>query len=99
MIAFDTPKNIKKLITENLYMIVCENKEKAVAVLEKVDIVDTAYIYGSIIHLNVGARQDVADALTTALKSANIPCKQVELIKPSLEDVFVSLIEKQESGL
>ncbi|HEX21085.1 MAG TPA: ABC transporter ATP-binding protein, partial [Actinobacteria bacterium] len=33
IIAFDTPKNIKKLITENLYMIVCENKEKAVAVL------------------------------------------------------------------
>jgi len=99
MIAFDTPRKIKEMMTEDLYMVACDNKENAVAALKELDIVENAYIYGSVVHLNVATSQDTAAELIATLEKEDITCQEIKRIKPSLEDVFVSLIEKREAGL
>lgn len=97
IIALDAPGRIKEQMTSNLFEIDCPEKEKALDILEKIEIVDTAYIHGSVIHVNIGDRTGALPELTAALKSAGIPCHKIEGINPSLEDVFVSLIERQEA--
>jgi hypothetical protein len=64
---------------------------EAMNALEGVGI-ETA-IFGSSLHASVPKGQDAVPVVTKALKDASVSVDSIRRISPSLEDVFVTLIE------
>ncbi len=52
-----------------------------------------AVIFGSLLHVTVAEGETVIPRIRETLGGAEIPVKKIEKIAPSLEDVFVTLIE------
>lgn len=50
-------------------------------------------LFGNVIHATVDKGESAIPAIRSALAGANIPVANVTMVRPSLEDVFVSLIE------
>jgi ABC-2 type transport system ATP-binding protein len=50
-------------------------------------------LFGNVIHATVDKAESAIPAIRSALAGANIPVVNVTMVRPSLEDVFVSLIE------
>ncbi len=53
-------------------------------------------VFGSGLHLSVTRPRSVMDRLPPLLERAGIAVKRMELIEPSIEDIFVAMIEEQE---
>jgi ABC-2 type transport system ATP-binding protein len=64
--------------------------------LGKVPGVKEVALFGRGLHLVVDDFQKVKPALDESLSKLNIPAQNLKKIEPSLEDVFVSLIEERE---
>lgn len=66
-------------------------------VIEALDVLGKAGVdaalFGSVIHATVDAASSAAPRIESALKEARITVSGIASIRPSLEDVFVSLIE------
>jgi ABC-2 type transport system ATP-binding protein len=92
IIAEGTPRELKeKLMRRQVLEIEVERMVEALDVLEKRGI--DAAIFGSLLHAVVGdVAQGTADIRKT-LESSGIKVNRIERIVPSLEDVFVTLIE------
>jgi ABC-2 type transport system ATP-binding protein len=60
-------------------------------------ILDVA-VFGGGLHVKVEGTQAGSDAVRSALAQAGISVTSLESITPSMEDVFVSLIEKEEKA-
>jgi ABC-2 type transport system ATP-binding protein len=99
MIACDTPANLKsKLMGNTLFEVEVEQVMKGLEVLRNQPFSRDASLYGIFLHVLVDDakyEQDIRKALT----EANLPVKRIEKILPSLEDVFVFLVEKQQAEL
>jgi ABC-2 type transport system ATP-binding protein len=54
--------------------------------------IETA-IFGSTLHITVEKAEEGMEKLAVLLQESGIPVKRCEKIAPSLEDVFVTLIE------
>lgn len=65
----------------------------AMAVLEKADSVLDFALFGADIHATLTGDSAI-DPLRSLLENSNVQVERIEKITPSLEDVFVSLIEK-----
>ena len=94
--ACDTPENLKKNeMKGSLYEIECGNIMKALELLRKLPIIREISLYGIYLHAVVEDDGYIED-LKRVLASNFIEIKRIERIKPSLEDVFVSLVERQQ---
>ncbi len=72
--------------------------DRPVEALQRLDghpLVREASLFGASLHVAVAAGADAAPALRAALADAGIVVERVDRIAPSLEDVFVSMIEAQ----
>ena len=89
LIALDTPAQLRAADTEPLLELRTDNSARAVAVLQGMEGVKEAAMYGRAVHVVVAdaarARRDIAARLT----AENIELHGIEAITPSLEDVFV----------
>lgn len=97
LIANGTPTELKtRYMHDQVLEISCESPFRAMAVIEKIQGVKEAALFGNRIH----AATENADALAALLKKelpeAGFPTKGLRRISPSLEDVFVSLIEERD---
>ena len=66
--------------------------------LEREPGVREAALFGTTVHVGVADAAAAAGRLRAALEAAGIRVERIEPIAPSLEDVFVSLIEAQAGG-
>jgi ABC-2 type transport system ATP-binding protein len=57
-----------------------------------------AAVFGNTLHLTAAKGEDLSSPLRAFLASHGISIKRIEKIEPSLEDVFVSLIESTKPG-
>jgi ABC-2 type transport system ATP-binding protein len=96
--ACDTPENLKKNEMKGfLYEIECGSIMKALELLRKLPLVREIALYGIYLHVVVDDERFIED-IKRALTSNFIEVKRVDRIIPSLEDVFVSLVERQQKG-
>jgi len=93
IIAKGTPGELKRdYMKKKVFEIEADRVFDAVEALEKSGI-DTA-VFGSLLHATMDASvTGAADTITSILTGAGIKAARVEEIIPSLEDVFVTLIE------
>jgi ABC-2 type transport system ATP-binding protein len=95
--ATGTPQELKlKLMKEEVLELKSDHPQDLIEPLGKVPGVKEVALFGRGLHLVVDDFQKVKPALQQSLNKLNIPAENLKKIEPSLEDVFVSLIEERE---
>lgn len=98
LIAAGTPDELKtRFMQDDIIEVLCERPQEAMLVLGTVQGVKEAALFGKGLHVVVeGRAEEVIAAITKRLAEQNLSVSRVERIVPSLEDVFVSLIEARD---
>ncbi len=94
LIACDTPARLKTdVMKERILEVVCDRPADALSELEAIDGVKEAALFGYSVHAVVQDAQAMIAPIRHRLEAKTFKVKTVQEISPSLEDVFVSLIE------
>ena len=96
LIAEGNSKELKsKYLTNTILEIECIPVVDALSILEKADFVDETTIFGNQLHIIVNEKYSEKEQIKSLLEGKNISVKSIENIVPSLEDVFIHLLEKK----
>lgn len=97
LIAAGTPRELKTtLMPEDVIEVICERPQDAMAELDGIEAVKDVALFGKGLHVvsaDVGA---AATAIRQRLETRGYRVERIESITPSLEDVFVSLVEARD---
>jgi ABC-2 type transport system ATP-binding protein len=96
LIAIDTPSAIRTRMTEPLLDVASQDSVRALALLRHAPSVLRTGLYGRDIHATVSDAATAEREIRSILGQNSIRVDRIAVIEPSLEDVFVSLVE--ESG-
>jgi ABC-2 type transport system ATP-binding protein len=98
IIALDTPQRLKaELMPEDILNLECEQSVQldVLTWLQKEERVKEAALFGGGMHIVVNDAEKDLPHIKTLLENKNISIKSLKKITPSLEDVFVSLVEEE----
>ncbi len=94
LIALGTPETLKTTrMKAHLLEIVCDRTEQAMGELERFGAVNEVALFGKGLHAVVDDASEAVPRVRSLLAERGYRVERVERIVPSLEDVFVSLIE------
>ncbi|HEX9010632.1 MAG TPA: ABC transporter ATP-binding protein [Holophagaceae bacterium] len=97
LVALGTPGEMKEsLMADQVLCVATDRSHEALGVAASVGGVRDAALFGRDIHLMTGDAEALAPRLRQALGEAGFQVGEVARITPSLEDVFVSLIEARD---
>lgn len=97
LIATGTPTELKtRYMRDEVLEVSCERPFQAMAVIEKINGVKEAALFGNRIHAATGDAESLMVRLKEELPKAGFKTGEIHRISPSLEDVFVSLIEERD---
>jgi ABC-2 type transport system ATP-binding protein len=101
LIASGTPGELKTLLMrQEVVEVSCERPQDALALVEALPETDEAALFGRGLHVVArGGAAVLIPGIESALRAQGIPYSNVGRITPSLEDVFVSLIEQKDREL
>ena len=101
IIARDTPENIINSFEKHIICIYSSDNYRARDTALMQECVEDAYLLGEELHIVVSDHEAAYEELEKALASAGTEIQSMEKIRPSLEDVFVSMIkgQKREGGV
>lgn len=95
LIAEGTSKELKTNYLKNTILeIECEKVVTAMEILEKEDFVDETSIFGNQMHIIVNDKYKNEDQIKNILNTNSINVVRINKIVPTLEDVFIHLLEK-----
>ena len=97
LIAQGAPQQLKhEAMQEDVLEVQCDRPEAAMEALASLDAVKEAALFGNSLHLLADDGVKAAEQTRARLAEQGFQVKQIEQITPSLEDVFVSLIEARD---
>ena len=97
LIALGTPEELKtRSMSEVILELSCDQPVRAMEEIERLDSVKEAALFGKGLHVVVDDPEPATEAIATVLSKKGIALAGLEAITPSLEDVFVSLIEARD---
>jgi len=97
LVALGTPEEMKgHLMVDQVLRVSCDRAHEALEVAAAVEGARDAVLFGRDIHLMTADAEVLAPRLRLALSTAGFQVESTERITPSLEDVFVSLIEARD---
>jgi len=97
LIASGAPGTLKsELMKEAVLEIRCDRPQEALLELERLPEVQEVALFGSGLHAVVPDPAAAAAAVRRSLEAGGFTLRRLEAIVPSLEDVFVSLIEARD---
>lgn len=95
LIALDSPDALKRdRMRDHVLEVVTDRPHDALSVVESLDCVQEGALFGSGLHLVVADENAAIPLIREKLESDGFVLSGLERIIPSLEDVFVSLIEE-----
>jgi len=99
IVALGTPSELKRdSMKGELLLVECEPLGAAVEALQTAPGVMDAAVFGNALHLVVESAALAAPLLEKFLKDRSVAVSRMEEIRPSLEDVFVSLTTAHDAG-
>src|SRR6266851_3880121 len=99
MVALGTPSELKqKSMKGELLLVECEPLGPAVEALQSAPMVLDAAVFGNALHLVVEQAQAATPEVMKYLAKHGVTVRRIEKIRPSLEDVFVSLTTEPRNG-
>lgn len=97
VIAAGTPLELKtKYMREEILEVACDRPAEAMAEIEKMPCVKEAALFGRGLHVVASDCERATEEIASLLTSGGFTVDRIEKIVPSLEDVFVSLIEEHD---
>ncbi len=98
IIAGGTPEELKtQSLRSPVYEVETDRVIDAMAALDEDKRVEETSVFGSYLHVSIAKDQDARSIISEDLAKQGISAKRIEAIVPSLEDVFIHLIEEQTS--
>lgn len=91
--ALGTPSEIRGLMSDTVLEVDAKDPDAAMIAFEAVSDVLEAYMSGALLHVNAGAAS--AQAIVEYLESTGVVVNGVEMVSPSIEDVFVHLVTRK----
>ncbi len=99
MIAMGSPLELKtRLMQEQIINLRCPAPQDVIDILTALPEVRDASLFGAGLHIVTGDSIKTMEAVRRTLGDLDVPIQAMERIQPSMEDVFVSLIEGVENG-
>ena len=97
LVAIGTPEELKtRLMKEEVLEIRSDRPQDAIGLLEALSGVKGAALFGKGIHAVVDRAEVSIPVLRAALETGGFAVGRIEKIVPTLEDVFVSLVEERD---
>ena len=97
LIAMGTPETLKaQLMREEVLEVLCERPQEAMEEIEKVPGIKEVALFGKGLHVVAEDGKAASLAVGGLLAERGYRIERIEKIVPSLEDVFVSLIEARD---
>jgi ABC-2 type transport system ATP-binding protein len=97
LIAIGSPEVLKReRMPEEILEVLCQRPPDAMSEIERVRGVKEVALFGKGLHVVAEDGEATAEAVRDLLKEKDYEIERVEKIVPSLEDVFVSLIEARD---
>jgi ABC-2 type transport system ATP-binding protein len=97
VIALDSPDALKRTLDAvSILRLEISDVLGAMKALENTPDVDEVAVFGSGLHVTVADADKMMPVVRAALESRGISVTALERIQPSMEDVFVALIEEEE---
>jgi ABC-2 type transport system ATP-binding protein len=98
IVAQGSPGELKrKAISGSVYEVECADPVGGMAALRREPSVSETAIFGTLLHVSLERDEDLPRALE-GLAAVGIPVSRFARIVPSLEDVFIRLIDRHEGG-
>ena len=94
LIALSAPDSLREGMTGALFEVDCQEPGRAELVLKDLPIVQDVAAHGVLLHVQVASEKQRA-ALEQTLQSSGIVVERIERVLPSLEDIFVSLVDHE----
>ena len=95
LIALDSPKRVKGLMTEPLLEIQTRDGPAVAQALQGQPGVLEAAMFGRAVHVAVEDARAAREALPGILVAKGLSAERITPIEPSLEDVFVALVRRE----
>jgi ABC-2 type transport system ATP-binding protein len=100
IVARGTPQEIKEKIMKGQVMeIDCLNPDLALSTLRDSSLFDEVALYGALIHVVGEDLESHRPAMERLLQEQGIQIRSMDIIAPSLEDVFISSIKEEDRKL
>ncbi len=97
LIALDTPAVLKtELMTDHVLEVISDQPQDAMGEIEKISGIKEVALFGKGLHVVTGKAESAIPAIRSELENKGYTIHGIEKIVPSLEDVFVSLIEARD---
>jgi ABC-2 type transport system ATP-binding protein len=97
LIALGAPEKLKTdLVQEEILEVFCERPQDAMLEIENLREVKETALFGKGLHVVAANGNEAMSAVTALLREKNYQIGGIEKIVPSMEDVFVSLIEARD---
>jgi ABC-2 type transport system ATP-binding protein len=97
VIALGTPEHLKEsLQSQHILYVETSDILDSMKAIEKLPGVTDVAVFGGGLHVTVDNSEAASPAIRRALGEARVSLLQMERIRPSMEDVFVAMIEQEE---
>ncbi len=95
IIAQGTPRELKAEVREQILAVYPDNLDRALKLIKTLPQVDEAAVFGDGLHVATSAPEAVEPAIPEILAAHQVALRRpIEPVPPSLEDAFISLIER-----
>jgi drug efflux transport system ATP-binding protein len=99
LIAEGTPETLKtELMQEDVLEVTCERPQDAMEEIRKISGVKEVALFGKRLHVVADDGKAVEELLKNSLPRKGFSVERIEKVVPSMEDVFVSLIEARDNS-
>jgi ABC-2 type transport system ATP-binding protein len=97
IVARGTPQEIKETIMKGQVLeIDCTEPDAALSTLRDTSMFDEVALYGALIHVVGKDLESKRPQIEALLKEKNVGIRSIDIIAPSLEDVFISSIKEED---
>jgi ABC-2 type transport system ATP-binding protein len=94
LIAQGTPRDLKKLVPEDILAVYPDRLGESLDILKQLPQFRDVAVFGDGLHLSTTHLETAETELREALAAQGIAVLALERVKPTLEDAFISLIER-----
>ncbi len=98
MIALASPDTLRDEMPGALFQLDCDRPLHAKQILDALPGVIDASVHGARVHVSLES-PDTQEAVEQALAGEGIHVTQIEMIQPSLEDVFIHMVDKSRAAV
>ena len=94
LIAIDAPSALKSALERPILEVRTSDTSRAAAILDGLEEVEDATMFGRSVHVVVTDEAAARGRIVSALEREGVELREIRRVRPTLEDVFVSLVRK-----